>query len=568
MLYLIPAVKSMVIHEGFLGKKAICYEDNEIDERVLAALQQLPYSENGVNLEIRIDGTAGEAYTLCVETQKITICANGSAGAFYAVQTLRQLFTHKKIPCLVIRDEPDFAYRGFYHDVTRGKVPTLETLKNLVDQMAYYKLNSLQLYVEHTFPFEQCRDIQSAFGCLTKAELMELQDYCRDRFVDFIPSLSTFGHMYEILQQPRYQHLRVLKDYVEEPNYWHRRLAHHTINPRLEESFELVKSLIDQYSVCFDSQWFNICCDETFDLHHCADTPEQIPELYTDFVNKIIAYVRGKGKKIMMWADFLWQWNHPEAINRLPEDICFLNWWYDTKPTEENFTYLAENGRNQIVCPGTGAWNRFCEDVDQAEVNICQLVGFAEKYGALGVLNTNWGDYGHPCSMELGMYGMVLGAEKSWSRQTAVDSVFYARVDHHLYGNENSVGYLKRLSQLHSHLNFKWFCDRYMDYRYHTHYADSRGVCDRSDLKKDCKVLIDELKSQTWKNDEYRQEMILATEAVCLMAQMDEKMNGVEGEKMIDTQMWLDAFREKWLQKNKPSELYRIVDVFTYLDTI
>ena len=170
--------------------------------------------------------------------------------------------------------------------------------------------------------------------------------------------------------------------------------------------------------------------------------------------------------------------------------------------------------------------------------------------------------------MELGMYGMVLGAEKAWSRQTAVDSVFYARVDHHLYGNENSVGYLKRLSQLHSQLNFKWFCDRYMDYRYHTHYADSHGVCDRSDLKKDCKVLIDELKSQTWKNDEYRQEMILATEAVCLMAQMDEKMNGVEGEKMIDTQMWLDAFREKWLQKNKPSELYRIVDVFTYLDTI
>ena len=62
--------------------------------------------------------------------------------------------------------------------------------------------------------------------------------------------------------------------------------------------------------------------------------------------------------------------------------------------------------------------------------------------------------------------------------------------------------------------------------------------------------------------------MILAAEAVCLMAQMEEKMQGRCGEKIVDTQMWLKAFREKWLQKNKPSELNRIVDVFTYLETI
>ena len=166
------------------------------------------------------------------------------------------------------------------------------------------------------------------------------------------------------------------------------------------------------------------------------------------------------------------------------------------------------------------------------------------------------------------MYGMVLGAEKSWCRETKADHSFYSHIDHHLYGTENGISYLKRLSRLHSQLNWKWFIDCYMDYRYHTHYAEKSIVCDRSDLKKDCKVLIDELKFRSWQNDEYRQEMILAAEAVCLMAQMEEKMQGRCGEKIVDTQMWLKAFREKWLQKNKPSELYRIVDVFTYLDTI
>lgn len=566
MLHLIPNVKSLEICEGFLEKKAIQYKNIVCDRRVLTALRTLPCSEDGVELELLVEGEAGEGYTLSVQTRKISIVAQSSAGAFYAVQTLRQLFTHERIPCLSIQDEPDFAYRGFYHDVTRGKVPTLASLKSLIDNMAYYKLNSLQLYVEHTFAFEECRDLNAGFGYLTEAELEELREYCYERFIDFVPSLSTFGHMYEILQQPRYRHLRALKDYTEEPNFWHRRLAHHTIDPRMGESFVLVKSLIDQYSAYFDSPWFNICCDETFDLHNCANAPEQTVELYTDFVNKIIEHIRKKGKKVMMWADFLWQWNHPEAIDRLPEDVCFLNWWYDTKPTEENFAYLARNGRKQIVCPGTGAWNRFCEDVDQEEVNICQLVEFAQKYDALGMLNTNWGDYGHPCSMELGMYGMVLGAEKSWSNETKADAVFYSHVDHHLYGQEKGMLYLKRLSQLQCKLNWKWFTDRYIDYRYHTHYADDETFADRTDLKKDCKALLDELESQAWKNDEYRQEMILAAEAICLMAQLDEKMHDVDGEKIVDTHAWLEAYSQKWLQKNKPSELYRIVDIFTYLE--
>ena len=56
-----------------------------------------------------------------------------------------------EVPCLEIEDWPDFKVRGFYYDITRGKVPTLETLKNLVDTLAFYKINQFQLYIEHTF---------------------------------------------------------------------------------------------------------------------------------------------------------------------------------------------------------------------------------------------------------------------------------------------------------------------------------------------------------------------------------------------------------------------------------
>ena len=93
-------------------------------------------------------------------SDKIIINAKSERGIFYAVQTLRQLFEETCVPCCIIEDKPDLSYRGFYHDVTRGKIPTLETFKKLVDKCAYFKLNSLQLYVEHTYEFTEYKDIK------------------------------------------------------------------------------------------------------------------------------------------------------------------------------------------------------------------------------------------------------------------------------------------------------------------------------------------------------------------------------------------------------------------------
>ena len=132
--------------------------------------------------------------------------------------------------------------------------------------MAYYKLNSLRLYVEHVFAFEETKGLRGATGFLTKEEIREIGAYCRENFVVFIPSLSTFGHMYELLEQAQYRHLRVLKNFVASPNFWRERMSHHTIDPFDPESIAFVQNLINQYAPHFDSDTFNICCDETFDL--------------------------------------------------------------------------------------------------------------------------------------------------------------------------------------------------------------------------------------------------------------------------------------------------------------
>ncbi len=564
MLRLIPSVKTMELKDGFLENPVICYRNLQCDERVLAAIKKLPYDEKGAALGIDISENGGEGYELFIDKTHITIKADSSAGAFYAVQTLRQIFTHKEIPCLYIKDEPDFAYRGFYHDVTRGKIPTVATLKKLIDNMAYYKLNSLQLYVEHTFKCEEYSDLNETFDYYTGEELQELGEYCKQNFIEFIPSLSTFGHLYELLNQDKYKHLRVLKEDTGE-NFWNSRMRHHTIDPLHPDSMGVIKSLIDQYAPNFESDYFNICCDETFDLKEFEKQGKDVGKIYVDFVKQIISYTKQKGKKVMMWADILLK--YPETIDDLPEDIIFLNWDYAAEPKEETVIRFASSNRPQIVCPGTWTWSRLCEDVEIEEQNISKMAEYGYRHGAIGVLNTNWGDWGNPCSLELAMYGLVLGAEKSWSVTTNIDDEFYSRVNHILYENENGMQRLKALSDLHKRADWARFILNYLNYRHHDGDNLRDDVsCEFESLQAGYKAFSELLSKETWGQDEYRQEMLIAAEGLLVLAELDKKMTGESCERLTNTGEWLSRYKEKWLEKNKPSELYRIEEMFTYVE--
>ncbi len=535
----------------------------QCDERVLVALTRLPYDASGAELTINISGNGGEGYELTIDASQIAICADSAAGAFYAVQTLRQIFTHDQIPCLYIQDKPDFPYRGFYHDVTRGKIPTVETIKALIDTMAYYKLNSLQLYVEHTFPFEEYKAINEQFGYLTSDDIKEIGAYCKQNFIEFIPSLSTFGHLFELLNQEEYKHLRVLKDYESE-NFWSSRMRRHTIDPLQPESLSIIKHMIDQYAEHFESDYFNICCDETFDLREYEKEGKDVGKIYVDFVKQIIDYVKSKGKKVMMWADILLK--YPRTIADLSDDIIFLNWDYDAFPDEGKITRFAESGRRQIVCPGTWSWSRLCENIDVEEKNISLMAEYGYLHGAVGVLNTNWGDWGNPCSLELAMYGLVLGAEKSWSFSAKGNDTFYARVNHLLYQNEKGIQSLKKLCDIHKCVDWDRFCLNYFNYRYNDN-QEPRGdvISDFGFVQSAYQSFCKNLEKETSILDEYRQEMLIAAEGLCVIAELDQKILGKECVRLTDTHQWLCRYKDKWLQKNLPSELYRIVEMFTYI---
>ena len=403
---------------GFLCRITVGRLRNDTQADPSAATSAVPNDIMG-GINLAVDKTfSEESYELSITQEGIQIIG-GEKGILYGIQTLRQILVQEGavLPGMEIKDYPALKNRGFYHDVTRGRIPTLSFLKSLVDKLSFYKINQLQLYVEHSFLFKEFSEVWRDDTPLQAEEILELDKYCVKRNVELVPSLSCFGHLYKILRTRTYSHLCEFPDERKEPFSFDARMAHHVLDVSNEESFTFITNMIDEYLPLFSSKYFNICADETFDLgkgksKELADKIG-VRNLYIDFLNRICQYVVSKGKIPMFWGDIIL--GFPEAISQLPQETICLNWGYAPDESENHIRKLAKAGAIQYSCPGVSGWNELINQMESAYHNILRMCTYAHKYNAAGVLNTDWGDYGHINHPEFSSAGMIYGAAMSWN---------------------------------------------------------------------------------------------------------------------------------------------------------
>ncbi|NOG51797.1 MAG: family 20 glycosylhydrolase [Chloroflexi bacterium] len=142
------------------------------------------------------DGAGSQSYTLTVD-EDIVIRGGDAAGVFYGCCTLRQLVLGEPdgLPVMTIEDAPAYAHRGYMLDISRDRVPTLEMLYQLVDELSALKYNQLRLYIEHTFEFPGHRVAWQHASPLTGEDVLLLDAYCKQRHVELTPNQNSLGHM-------------------------------------------------------------------------------------------------------------------------------------------------------------------------------------------------------------------------------------------------------------------------------------------------------------------------------------------------------------------------------------
>ena len=127
------------------------------------------------------------AYRLTIDGKGISILGYDERGAFYGLQTLRQIVAQAEnglLPCVRVNDWPDLPSRG----VVEGFYGTPWSHKarlSLIDFYGRYKMNTY-IYGPKDDPYHSSPDWRKPYPEDEAADIKELVEACRANYVDFV----------------------------------------------------------------------------------------------------------------------------------------------------------------------------------------------------------------------------------------------------------------------------------------------------------------------------------------------------------------------------------------------
>jgi len=278
---------------------------------------------------------------------------------------------------------------------------------------------------------------------MTGEDILRLDAYCRERFVELVPNQNSFGHMHRWLTLPRYNHL------AECPEGFELTLQGHTtgmppfsLNPPDRRSIEFMKGLFSELLPDFTSEKFNVGLDETWDLglgrSAGAVQAKGAGRVYLEYLLGIHKLVASHGRRMQFWGDIIVR--HPELVAELPGDVVVLEWGYEADhPFGEHGAEFARSGIPFFVCPGTSSWNAIAGRTSNCIANVENATGNGLRHGAIGVLTTDWGDNGHTQYLPVSYLGFATGAAMSWCHESNAGMDFVSALDLHAFRDRARV---------------------------------------------------------------------------------------------------------------------------------
>lgn len=393
---------------------------------------ELIQSEEMINKNIPKD-KLDEAYILNIENNSISISAEKEAGLFYGCMSLLQLIDNcenNKLISMEIIDYPDMRMRGISDDISRGQVSKLENFKKIISFLARYKMNTYLPYIEDMIEFSKYPSIGKGRGALTKSEIKELVEFAELNFIEVIPVFQTLGHYENLLSLPEFIH------YAEYPGAASLCVTDEKIYPFLEDLLKEVFEL-------FPSKFFHMGADESYDVglgrSKSALKNSSIAELHANHYKRIYDICKSNGKEVLMYGDIIL--DLPEILNMLPKDITIVDWHYRADYHYSSTDKFKNHGFKYVVSPSVWNFVTTFPTLVNSTPNIYNIIKSGLRNNSVGMVNSNWGDYGAETIKELIYYGYAYSAQCSWNFEAANINDFSKLYFCDFFGVKNNEGY-------------------------------------------------------------------------------------------------------------------------------
>jgi len=293
---------------------------------------------------------------------------------------------------------PLFESRGLMLDISRNRVPTMDTLKRLIDVLQQLHYNELQLYTEHSFAYSKHETVWQGYSPMTANEIREVDRYCAARGIELIANQNSFGHMERWLRHEPYRNLAECPEGFIHPISGEQKFPS-TLFP-CEESLNFIDELYAELLPNFSSTQVHVGGDEPWELGkgRSKDQVEQEGKhrVYLEHMQAVFDLAKKHGRQPQFWADIILE--RPDLVSELPKNVVPVIWGYDAdSPYAEQCKTVAEAGfaGKYYVAPGAGNWNSFGGRLDVARTNILLAAHEGQANKAQGLLLTAWGDNGH-----------------------------------------------------------------------------------------------------------------------------------------------------------------------------
>ena len=460
---LIPQAQSVTIGNGSfplqeLRSMQVPPEWNETAK----AFTELVQKTTGVSLTIsdidaplslvKNDKLTEEAYTLEIERGRIVLEANDAQGISNALATLHQLILtakDNKLPIINIQDKPRFGYRGLMLDCSRH-FWTVDELKETLSQMAFFKLNKLQMHLTDNNAWRLAMDqypeltakgtYYSDFPDLSGKyystnDLKEIVKYAQALGIEIIPEVDLPGHAIALLAAMPQLSCKggTFEAYPEELPLNQRKRGNENMlcigNP---ESIRFAQEVVDALIQIFPSKYIHLGGDEvaTAIWEKCPkcqalykkEGMKEPGELQDFFTRKMSEYIRSKGKIMVGWdeindrhaatpEDMLTVWRdnglkaQKAALERgipvvmCPQHGCYLDWGYAGNSTRKVYewdpvTSQVTPEQEALVKGGQGAlWTERVATQDRVEWMLYPRLAALSEVFWTNASKRNWDDF-------------------------------------------------------------------------------------------------------------------------------------------------------------------------------
>ena len=325
------------------------------------------HSKNSILFQIVYGRHLGkEGYLMSVHKNIIKISANTEAGLFYGVQTLLQLLPAEilsnqvikskewNIPCVSIKDKPEFKYRGMHLDVSRHFFPK-EFIKKYIDLLAAYKLNYFHWHLtddngwrieikkyplltkisawhvdREDEPWNNWSPVkpgESATygGFYTQEDIREIVKYAAERYITIIPEIEMPAHSSEVFAAyPQYSCKGDTLNVVP-GTYWPNTDILCAGN---DSTFTFLEDILSEVFELFPGPYIHIGGDEAnkSNWENCpkcrarmkAEGLNNEKELQSYFIKRIGNFISSKGKIMIGWDEIL--------EGGLADDAVVMSW--------------------------------------------------------------------------------------------------------------------------------------------------------------------------------------------------------------------------------------------------